>query len=284
MNKKNELKWWDYRVWLMLAMMVAAVFWLQLGAFYYHYTVQTVAVNEPIPPLFNYFTIESINANMVWWLAGFALYVILAVIVMIRFCHAIINNRSISSIEDDLLHRIPLFLDSVIFESNAEMGIYVYPDEVIVPKEIIQRADVESLAHNLASLLYLNFTEINNLTQLKRRTALHSLADLLLANCKPDRIADFVNALGGKEKEYLANMLDAALNIQSIDMQIKALIEQKDNCELRQAKVVSELAEFTDLANQLAEYSELRKGKSAVVKWFKSKVSKAKKTFWRNSE
>lgn len=283
MNRKYEFSVWDYRPWLMLLVMMVVVFWFLFGAYCHHVGTHALAPEKPVPMFLNQISFESIQANWHWWMIGFGLSMIVVVLVTIKSANSLLNNRSITSIEDELLLTIPVCTDSEILEFNNQLGIIVTAEQVCLPQSILRRASPEALAHDLSVLLYLKFPEIDNMTRLGRHTAFHSLADQLLGYWKHDRIVDFVAAMS-QEKDYLGTMLDTALKRRQLELQVIDLQKQINDCCEQEAHATDDLRSSRNLASQFSEYEELRQGKSAAVKWFKSKVSKAKKTFLRNPE
>jgi len=283
MNRKNEFSVWNYRPWLMLLMMGVVVFWCLFGAYCHHVGNHALAPDNPSPMFLNYFSYDSIQADWQRWMLGFWLSMIAVAIVAIKSANSIFNRRSITSIEDELLLAIPVCTDAEILEFNEQLGIIVTPDKVILPQTILKRASVEALASDLSVLLYLQFSEIDNMTRLGRYTAFHSLADQLLSYWNNDRIVDFLAALS-QQKDYLGTMLDTALKRRQLELQVIELQKQINDCREQEAHATDDLRSSRILASQFSEYEELRQGKSAAVKWLKSKASKAKKTFLRNPE
>lgn len=283
MNKKFELKWWDYRPWMMLLMIIIVVFWLMLGVYYYHASSLVATPENPIPTFLKHISLESLNANRYWWLISAVASLSIVGYLAIRSVNSLINSRSLNSIEDDLLMNIPVCTDSEIIEFNYQLGIIVSAEKVILPLSILQRASASALAHNLVVLLYLKFPEIDSMTRLGRHTALHSLADQLLGNWKYDKIAEFVSAMT-QEKDYLGTMLDTALKRRQLELQVIELEKQISDCCHQEAHATDELRNSRSLAMQFSEYEELNRGKSAIVKWFGQKVKRIKAIVLRRPE
>lgn len=265
------MSFWDWRPWAFMFCSAALIFWLQFGYFYYEAKAGLLPFgSEPRGLIAEHIGLEAIDSHFYAWVFGFIVSMAVIAYLAVKGSNSLINNRSIKNAENDLLFQIPTCTDPEIIEFNERLGITMGSDEVVVPLEILNRAPLEALARDLCVLFYLSYDEIKCQTDRGGYTAFHSLADLLLDNWPQSRIQDFIIAMAG-EKDYIASMLEFALRRRSLDRQIDQLSKESAACREQERTVVEVLSDSRDLSKRFADYWELAAGKSAAVKWLKTK-------------
>jgi len=269
----------DWRPWVFLLTVFAVVFWVEIGYYYYQGCIEgAINAEQSNKLLAQHLSWNSFNDNLLAWCISLSMSMLVVGWLTTKVVNSTVNNRSMNSAKDNLLYQIPTCTDPEILEFNSRLGITVSSDSVVIPQEIILTASIEALAHDIGTLLYLHYKEIETLTLTRRYSAFHSLADLLLSNWTESKMQEFVEALV-LEKDYIGRSLDAALRRRSLEHQVDRLCEEIERCQEQEVSVTEELKTSRVLVTHFNDYHELKSGKSAIARWFKLKIKNFKARF-----